>query len=803
MYSLDTVFRDIRSIINTVVIKYENRGKELDTLDIIKAYDIYKLALNEQDTFYLYSQYDERSIRYAGINDDELVADCILNRDNIPQNKRDLVLYYQRYLTVQEFEEKNNYYRMLNGLPDVEDTEFVYIDIGVADELGIDYTTPVHLLTSDEITRLEHVGELDRLQAKYNKPYLKHLGTYKIPVTISREAKNFSILQMTDDVTENFYTEFHRIYNQCREYYMSVIYIKEFARKYAKYDNFIAMMIMTMAIQRMFVNTFKYGIDRDFYDLGSIKLLFDSYNVPFIEDLPISYQRVLMKNLNNLLKYKSSDKVLYDICSILGFDNIHIYKYFLSKEHVKDENDLPIFYFKEIEDEETHEMKTVLDNEKMFTFKWKAVDVKERNVPMALLESTNVDDYNTIISDDPFWLDDSDLRTRLYESEFNYIESKYLKMNIMYNMTEVLFENIFLFRMLTDKKVQTQKITMMLPRYFDQRQIPVFNVVMLLSTLMCKRNNFRGEIITTPSKTLSVIGFNFKADFATLKKFIEKNKKWVNPDIVKYFSNLNMTTAKDINRIYTNVGLLHEYLTDGMRNATTKKEYDVHKKLYDTLMITQYSEEIFRKSDGKIAETYLDYLKDIDVSLYAFVVSVEGSNISEAIEHILLKVSDTLTELKTSYYLNSDNNIILNALIKLVEFFKSYTTDLTSFNILYSFNDTNFNMIKLISEFEYMEKVQHPVEFRNDVLDKIKLLLTQMDQSDKQIYRDWIKSRQTDLYYKFKYLMKDKMGMDKDYFYDDIIYQPFSDILHLLECNLQLQDSITMKESLKIIYETY
>ena len=70
-----------------------------------------------------------------------------------------------------------------------------------------------------------------------------------------------------------------------------------------------------------------------------------------------------MKNLNSLLKYKSSDKVLYSICELLGFGDINILKFYLSKVHKMDSNGNPIFLYKEVMNEQTGEMETVYDYE--------------------------------------------------------------------------------------------------------------------------------------------------------------------------------------------------------------------------------------------------------------------------------------------------------------------------------------------------------------------------------------------------------------------------------------------------------
>ena len=55
-------------------------------------------------------------------------------------------------------------------------------------------------------------------------------------------------------------------------------------------------------------------------------------------------------------------------------------------------------------------------------------------------------EYNNITLDDAFWYEDQNLIDRKYQTEYNFVETKYLSLGLEYNMTEVLFENILLLK---------------------------------------------------------------------------------------------------------------------------------------------------------------------------------------------------------------------------------------------------------------------------------------------------------------------------------------------------------------------
>ena len=66
---------------------------------------------------------------------------------------------------------------------------------------------------------------------------------------------------------------------------MNILYNKNLRDRYDLYDNYIGMHIMINDCSTISCDTIKMGIDRDFYDLISIKKLFNVYTVyHFLKD---------------------------------------------------------------------------------------------------------------------------------------------------------------------------------------------------------------------------------------------------------------------------------------------------------------------------------------------------------------------------------------------------------------------------------------------------------------------------------------------------------------------------------------
>lgn len=702
---LDAVFVDLKKAISSVVVKYDSLAKSMDTIEIKKDSDRFISASMKEDSFITYPEFDDEAYLGAGITDQILINQYKKDKSLIPPNLQQRLVEAQRAVVISTYVEKNNYYRMLTGLPDMEDNDFIYLTQAQAQASEVDSTKPIHEFTEDELIKIEKTGVYAEIvAANPSKKYLTRLGSNSIDIVKARTSKPFSIMFLTTDLTEYFVDEFNQTYEQSRDYFLTVIYNRDFGSRFDMYDNFIAMMIMVMTTQRLFSNTFKYGIERDFYDISSIQTLFGAYNVPYLENLPLEYQRILARNLNNLLHYKSTDKVLYDICSLLGYERINIFKYYLIKSHNLDDNENPLFIYKE-EVDETGQTQLVEDKEKMYSLYFQSVELRERNTALALASPSNRLEYNSVILDDPFWQDDEDLREKIYETEFNYVETKYLGMNIMYKLTEMLFEIIYVFRLLVDKKSQTQNIFIRLPRLFQQKEISLFQITVLLCALISKKNGMAGNIISTPSKTLSILGFNFSQDFTAIKEEIKSKPHLYDQRILQYIQNMDVYSANDINNLYKNIKELEAFLVNAMAETKSLKQYRAYKTLYDSIMVTDNVTSMFTKSNGEVASTFLDYLDDTDLVLAEFVRNAESDEISEHVDHVISRLNLALKDLRHLYIYNDSNNVIITAIVTLIKFFKSYTTNLSSFNIMYLMDSRYHNMIKMLDDIKSVKKV--------------------------------------------------------------------------------------------------
>ena len=546
----------VKSILLSMVIKRDKAARLFETdLEYTKAADKYINTIDYGDYWDSYVTFDYDVLVDAGL-DKTLIPYYMESKDNIPREMRSKVMALQKAKIINNYVEHNDYYRMLNGQPPYEDEvdkNWVYAP---KNEYGIPTDIPVHKLATEDVSFMESVGILDELKKKYpNKGYLNYLGTKSISIYTARTANNFDILYIDYvRIESTILNDFRMFYDKARAYYMIAIYNREFTNTFAWYDEFIGFCILIMAVQRLISNIYKQGLTRDFYDAELIKYLFKSYSIPYIEDLDLNYQRALAKSLNVLLQNKATNKVLYDVSYLLGFYDINIYKYYLVKKQRLDSYNNPVFAYKV--DPETGE--TVPDYPAMFDFHFQQINLKEKDLNAALTDNRNTMNYHSIIIEDPYWIDDDELKKKLYEADFNHVVTKYMSLDVAIKVVELMYEICHTIRMMIDDQKEYKKIMVLVPK-ISPHEISLFDLVILLCAMGASKFGLEGKVPVDARKIASVYGFNFKADLSALRDSIFNTTDLEFGDYIcvtgndnyEYYQYIGSGNFKNVEYIYT------------------------------------------------------------------------------------------------------------------------------------------------------------------------------------------------------------------------------------------------------------
>ena len=271
------------------------------------------------------------------------------------------------------------------------------------------------------------------------------------------------------------------------------------------------------------------------------------------------------------------------------------------------------------------------------------------------------EDYDERTIPDPFWWEDSKLYKELWETQFNYVESKYISLGINYSMTEMMYECIMVLKMLMKFREELSSITFTLPKIDPDLKVTLFDCVILLECLFCKKHHLRGEIIAIPTQVLNVLEYMhdidnqdftvdaFGFDFDLLQPGNEEGEKVLrnvlnnlNEEDYKKFRNYlsilsidgnatNQEKVKAFNEMFKNLRGLSDWISYKLSETHSRQEYEALKEFYRTAYYAREMKEIFTinsedEKNERTAWTYFEYLYYINPKLYSCLFKVDLEN---------------------------------------------------------------------------------------------------------------------------------------------------------------------------------
>lgn len=670
-------------------------------------------------------------------------------RDDIAENEYDsntMVKLSEAVLTNRNATEGNYLYLK----------DYLYPSIQYEETYGLSRKVPVHRIADvygkryiNILEALGYFAELKKTHAGPDYDYLDHLGSRNIDILTARKARAYDLLWLPDVGNDVIRQQFSIAYRGCRDYFMSTVYNYYFNGIYDYYENFIGLAICQMTVQQTLARAEYTAINRDFYDSNMVKMLFDAYDIPFTTRISQSTQLRIAKNLNVLIQNKASNKVIYDIASLLGYHDIEVYKYYLMKERKTDAAGNLVYadttklgYITDESGRMVPGEVVVNDLKRMYDLYFQKVELKEMDYQKAFQNTANRVDYDEITVADPLWWDDQNTFDAVYgdptkytaEEEpeayikhVNYVETKYLGITISYRLSEVVFEDIILLRTILEKPEEFGDVVLTFPNITGSYEVSLFDTIIFLCAMLCKQSHLTGEILTKVSTILDVVGymtedatgyvpcdtlaFNFELakNAETFAKVMEEPSKWMSDDEKKrfdeYLTVLTITGDQKekitaFNAMYTNIKGMGYFIQRKMSEATDVLEYRAWRDLYHALFIQKEISEVFALGKtGKVASTYLEYLQVMNPTLYNVVVTCEDYLLYTYIDHVIYRMTLIVKDLAVLQAMNDSNSSLHDYLIKLIKFFKSYTTDMVSLDTQYIFDLRPDNLLKLTENY--------------------------------------------------------------------------------------------------------
>lgn len=726
------------------VLKMQDSADNSETLESLQKSGLYLACVDGIATFNMFTSVSRAALNSIGIVDEISVQTMMRNIENVPVNKREALTKYMVSEYIANYEELNPYYRALNGLPAIGREDYV-TDWMPPANVSIDLSKPVHEMSKAEAIILENNGVLEDLikEDPANRQYMRHLGNKKIDYYTSRKANRFDPIFIPTVDSDAIYKMYRDKLDENKIYILRTVYSEAFKYNSDYYDNFIAVLIVIITMVDIISRVQEFVARKEIFDIRSVQYIFESNGVPFFEEIPLKYQIAMVKNLHTLLKFKSTAKCMVDICSLFGFDNIQIFKYYL----LKDRNiDLSTGDYVISTDGEGNE---VLEDE--YTLKFLKLPL-EGDVEDYIRNGGSYLDYDEITLSDPTWdggLDHEEVMKAVLEEEFNLTRTKYISIDSITDIAKASAQQSYFLNLLYDNVDLEGMITLKIPYIEAGREFDLVDVFTLLTVLTYQYNGVKDTIMDTQSKVLYVNGFNFKANLAVLAEeigaktkpspnypngyvvdpgstlhaqeqlarftdeiddYIETTRVYDSEDKSQYHDETTIKASipsfKALMNLYINNMEIRDELIKGMQQADNKKVYDVYKKLYDALMTVKLNMDFYKNPetgdfyrDEEGDATYSAYLAAKDPALYSVVLEIENfvdetsknQYIATVIDSIIYALEEYLDTKEFSALFSNLPIMSIDAvkgyIATVINFYKSYKVHFLGINTIYTFAD--------------------------------------------------------------------------------------------------------------------
>lgn len=592
----------------------------------------------------------------------------------------------------------------------------------------------IHNLTESELVMIEATGLMDHIKSIYTDYHYKYVNYLRIKIDpiVSRTATNYQMLyipEIPDTDYNDIRSKFEIIFEKNKRYVMNAIYSDAMKLENEYYDKFIIILLKVMSMMDMVNDVFDYLIHKDVFDSRTIRYLFESYGVDYYSEIPTRYQVAMIKNMNTLLKYKSTNRNIVDITNLFGFDNVVVFKYYLLKVH---DDNVPLEFD--------------ADGKEIFTNG--AYDLEFVKVPIDgkiddyISDPTYREPYDEVIANDPFWLainknqtdvfkaDDInvvkyDVKQQILKSDFTCEATKYFSIDSTVETAQTAADLCYFYQMLYDNYIED--FTIDLPNSISVDPVPVSQVFAYMTALGYVYNDIEDDIITNDmEKTMYVYGFQFNnINIGALIDDVKKRYKNVRDGFtdldaeggIDLYNNYKLPPITDFTydrfeEIFISNRDVHDKLIEWMDATDNYNVYKGYETIYNSLMTTKCSLKYFSKmyfggeSEQEIPTTmtYTEWFETVNPTLARSINACkEISNtekrnilITEIFDECVYALKDVLTNERFDSIYNilptKSADFLVNCIVKVVNFFKSYKAQFISSSAILTFNDRDNKM---------------------------------------------------------------------------------------------------------------
>ena len=640
----------------------KEEAKKYETFDSKVAGEAYVNAVLKRDTFDSYT-WDPGYLKSAFVElgyPEDIIRKFLEVPEYIPANVKNSLVEGARERRIKSFKEANKYYLNLAGLPMELKDPF----IPIPDEFYELYKN------NGDIHRGSYVHDLDKryqelfMNSSYykdilkqypNVEYLKHLGSFSIPIEVSRIARDGDILLINTGKLQTFHEifgnvtvspeivhEFTNVYKKTQKYIYNTLR-GDFEQIYPNYNSMIRFLTIYMTIGGC-LNEFMHKSSKLIHMNNIIANdYFTLYGLPSALLEGNSLVKFL-KKFRKLLMDKGTNTV-YRVKDLIGYEYTDIYTLVMVKQQAF-KNGYPVYRI----DEETGKRVPVQD------IVFRRLGTAEDNASYFQFKNSNKTyTVEEITSGDPRWWNTPEVQQMIQDMNYTLSNSKYIQLSTAMSMDDVWWQTCILLRGLLDNKSETKFTMIGISQALNGiSNISVFEAALLLIILMTwSHTDFNGRSMVgnmylpngtfnnlaacvdmlfnglnedgspkplIPGLPYKIASFNFEIKQNEVNKYNKLTTyEYLEPDT--FISMLDRILDKeDVNvgeTIMNNVKILYEYLEMKLRTASTIHEFRQVTDAYNWLFLVdpnrKWSDDDSKTTDELLCTSYSISISDLNV----------------------------------------------------------------------------------------------------------------------------------------------------------------------------------------------
>lgn len=330
---IDILVSNIKTISFSCVVKDEYTADNSETVESLKESELYISCVEKHAELGLFPKIPHKFLVQVGVPS-ALISQYEKEYDQIyiPDIYHAALVKLLIPWYIENYDEKNEYYRMITGLPPKGDPGIPIRDYEYLIPDYITYEGDFFHEVGYQVNRsFEEEGVLDVVRAEYPEyKYLNYL-TQGITIYDARKKMDFQILFCTDQMNPAVTEEFRQKYDECRKFVINTQYSLAYDIENPYYHSFMLAYCMLITMIDMLVEVQAHIVKKDILDRRCIQYIFSMYGIPYYRTIPYKYQERLCKNVHNLVKYKSCDQGFMNLTKLFGFEDLEIFKWFIIK----------------------------------------------------------------------------------------------------------------------------------------------------------------------------------------------------------------------------------------------------------------------------------------------------------------------------------------------------------------------------------------------------------------------------------------------------------------------------------------